>query len=690
MLVLTDATDRSSRRRRLDRAWQRFLRDGDVSDIRPEIARSWTRARDVYRIDPALRRAPLESRDALPRLREEDETFELAHPLLARLSARLRDAGHVLAYFDADGLMLSIGGDPATIAQLAEINLCPGARWREDVAGTNGSGTALADRRATEVFASEHFVEAWQPWTSAAAPVLAPGSGELVAVVQITGPWDTREPQGLVAAAALASAVEERLRARQEVRDELVRHAMRAARGSGEAVVAVDARGRVLQASDAARRRLTFEDGELPRAVRERLVLALRAGEPPGDEELFVEWPGPGDERRRLVCATVLHERRAAGALLHLAPPPSASGGRGARQRLTARYGFEEILGRSERLRAALDLAEIAARNDLPVVLHGESGTGKELFAQGIHAGGARAGAPFVALNCGAIPAALVESELFGYEPGTFTGAQREGKAGKFEEADGGTLFLDEVSDLPPQAQTALLRVLQESEVVRLGGSRRRNVDVRVVAATNRRLYDQVDAGRFRQDLYFRLNVLHVDIPPLRARSEDVPLLARAFLREAEERMGRNGLELSDAAKALLLAHPWPGNVRELKNVIMRAAAVVSGAQIGPADLRLAPVRGIAAPARVVDAAPPPVERPPEPPGPEERGARARRARRRARRVSLEHRADRDLARRLAQDALPAPAEVRHHAVDARGSRGPRSRCVDLARHGVTLGSGDA
>jgi transcriptional regulator of acetoin/glycerol metabolism len=618
MLVLTDATDRSSRRRRLDRAWQRFLRDGDVSDVRPEIARSWMRARDVHRIDPALRRAPLGAVDSLPRLRQEDEAFELARPLLARLSAQLQDAGHVLAYFDADGLMLSIGGDPATIAQVADINLCPGARWREDVAGTNGSGTALADRRAIEVFASEHFVEAWQPWVSAAAPVVAPGSGELVAVVQITGPWDTRDPQGLAAAAALASAVEERLRARQEVRDELVRHAMRSARSSGEAVVAVDVRGRVLQASDTARRRLSFEGGELPHAVRERLALALRGDEAAGDEELSLEWPGAGDERRRVACATVLHERRAVGAILQLAPPPAARP-RGARQRLTARYGFEAILGRSERLRAALDLAEIAARNDLPVVLHGESGTGKELFAQGIHAGGARAGAPFVALNCGAIPAALVESELFGYEPGTFTGAQREGKAGKFEEADGGTLFLDEVSELPPQAQTALLRVLQEAEVVRLGGSAPRRVDVRVVAATNRRLYDQVDAGRFRQDLYFRLNVLHVDIPPLRARSEDVPLLARAFLREAEERMGRNGLELSDAAKALLLAHPWSGNVRELKNVIMRAAAVVSGSWIGPADLRLAPVRGIAAPARV-DAAPPPVERPPEPPAPEGEG----------------------------------------------------------------------
>ena len=405
--------------------------------------------------------------------------------------------------------------------------------------------------------------------------------------------------------------MEERIRARQQVRDEVVRHAMRAARSGGEAMIAVDARGRVLQASDAARRRLSLDGGELPRAVRERLVSALHGPEAQGDEELSVEWPGTGDERRRVACAVVLHERRAAGAILHV-PSPRSRGARVARQRLAARYAFEQILGRSERLDAALHLAAIAARNDLPVVLHGESGTGKELFAHGIHAGGARAGAPFIALNCGAIPAALVEAELFGYEPGTFTGAQREGKAGRFEEADGGTLFLDEVSELPMQAQTALLRVLQEAEVVRLGGSAPRHVDVRVIAATNRRLYDQVDAGRFRQDLYFRLNVLHVDIPPLRARSEDVPLLARAFLREAEERMGRAGLELSDAAIAALAAHPWPGNVRELKNVMMRAAAVVTRSPIEPGDLKLAPVRA-AAPVRS-DTPPAPDEVRSEPP----------------------------------------------------------------------------
>jgi sigma-54 dependent transcriptional regulator, acetoin dehydrogenase operon transcriptional activator AcoR len=225
-------------------------------------------------------------------------------------------------------------------------------------------------------------------------------------------------------------------------------------------------------------------------------------------------------------------------------------------------------------------------------MISGESGTGKELFAQGIHAASPRAGKRLVALNCGAIPTSLIEAELFGYEPGTFTGGQREGKAGKLEEASGGTLFLDEVSELPPQAQTALLRVLQESEVVRLGGSRARPVDVRIVAATNRRLDDDVASGRFRNDLYFRLNVLSIPIPPLRDRPEDVPLLARHFLVEAEERIGRTGLDVSAAALEVLARHRWPGNVRELRNVILRAAAVVATPPIEPGDLLLSDLPG--------------------------------------------------------------------------------------------------
>jgi transcriptional regulator with PAS, ATPase and Fis domain len=234
-------------------------------------------------------------------------------------------------------------------------------------------------------------------------------------------------------------------------------------------------------------------------------------------------------------------------------------------------------------------------------VLTGESGTGKELFAQAIHAASARRAGPLVAVNCACIPASLLEAELFGYEAGTFTGARADGNVGKFEQADGGTLLLDEVSELSPQGQAALLRVLQEREVVRLGGSTPRPVDVRVVAASNRSLDAEIAAGRFRSDLYFRLHVLAVPVPALRERRDDVKLLAAAFLRDAEVQLGRSGLALSPQAVAALEAHGWPGNVRELRNAILSTAAtapsdVIEAAHL-PEAVRAASAGGGAAPA---------------------------------------------------------------------------------------------
>jgi transcriptional regulator with PAS, ATPase and Fis domain len=292
------------------------------------------------------------------------------------------------------------------------------------------------------------------------------------------------------------------------------------------------------------------------------------------------------------------------GAIVRVPAPAQGGAARAsrARARPSARYDLGRILGRSPSIQRALDLAQTAARNELAVILSGESGTGKELFAHAIHsASGRRAGA-FVAVNCGSIPAQLVEAELFGYEAGTFTGARREGNAGKFEDADGGTLFLDEVSELPMQAQTALLRVLQEKEVVRLGGSLPRRLDVRVVAATNKPLEEEIAAGRFRRDLHYRLNVFSIAVPPLRDRGDDVALLAQVFLAEAEAEVGRRGLTLADDAVAVLRAHRWPGNVRELRNVILRAAAIAPCDQISAADLLLDPALPAAAPAPVARA----------------------------------------------------------------------------------------
>jgi transcriptional regulator of acetoin/glycerol metabolism len=600
--LLPDPTKATEGTRALEQARDDVLAGRAVEGVRPEILRSWRRARDLYRVDPALRRAPGMGVDELVRRCDADETLAVAAPVLADFSARLRERGQVVLFLDGAGWMLSIGGDPRVVARVAEAGFLPGASWREEATGTNAAGTALAERRAVEVVGAEHWLDVARPWAAAAAPIFGPspspaGEAAPLAAIALAAARDARELPSAVTAAAIAAIVEERLRADAAVRDEVVRHALRAARAAGDALVAVDPSGALLAANEVARRRLGVER-ELPRELRERIAAALRAP-PSGEDEPSVEWPGAPADRRKLLCAPIRAfgraDGRVVGALLRMPPGPGLRVVRGSarpRGATAARYGFEDVLGASAPLRAAIELGRVAARNDLPVVIHGESGTGKELFAHGIHAESARADRPFVTLNCGAIPGPLVEAELFGYEAGSFTGAQREGRAGKLEEAHGGTLFLDEVSELSPQAQTALLRALQESEIIRVGGVAPRHVDVRIVAATNRRLADDVAAGRFRQDLFYRLHVLTIEVPPLRARADDVPILADAFLAEAEAKIGRSGLALTEAALDALARHPWPGNVRELRNVVLRAAATAAAPRIDVTDLLLVDLRG--------------------------------------------------------------------------------------------------
>jgi two-component system nitrogen regulation response regulator GlnG len=242
------------------------------------------------------------------------------------------------------------------------------------------------------------------------------------------------------------------------------------------------------------------------------------------------------------------------------------------------------LIGRSAAMQEVYRTIARVLSNDLSILVLGESGTGKELVAQAIHNLGARRNRPFVAINMGAIPRELVEAELFGYERGAFTGAVAR-TAGKFEQAQGGTLFLDEIGDMPMEAQTRLLRVLESGEVTPVGGSRPTRVDVRIIAATNQDLSTLIDAGRFRYDLYYRLNVVPIDLPSLRDRSDDVPLLARHFL-ELAAQDGLPRKSLSEDAAALLRVYHWPGNVRELKNLMQRLTVLARDTVIGPDLLR--------------------------------------------------------------------------------------------------------
>ncbi len=254
------------------------------------------------------------------------------------------------------------------------------------------------------------------------------------------------------------------------------------------------------------------------------------------------------------------------------------------RQKLTRQYRFHDIVSKNSKMQEALDLARRVSNLRSTVLIQGESGTGKELVARAIHNSGDRASKPFVAISCAALAESLLESELFGHEKGAFTGASQQ-KKGKFEQADGGTIFLDEIGDISPKVQVELLRVLQERCFYRVGGSEEIHVDARVIAASHVNLQQAVRDGKFRDDLFYRLNVVEIQIPPLRSRREDIPLLANYFVDRLSHELGRNINGIADSALKILLDYDWPGNVRELENALERAIVTAASNVLGQHDL---------------------------------------------------------------------------------------------------------
>ncbi|ACB86292.1 sigma-54 interaction domain-containing protein [Natranaerobius thermophilus] len=254
------------------------------------------------------------------------------------------------------------------------------------------------------------------------------------------------------------------------------------------------------------------------------------------------------------------------------------------RQIYSTKYSWDNIKTCSSKMEACKQNAKKAARTDLNVLITGESGVGKEIFAQAIHNESHRSDHPFIKVNCAAIPENLLESELFGYQGGAFTGASKEGKPGKFELADKGTLFFDEIGDMPKKMQAKLLRVIQEGEVERLGGQKEQEVDVRIIAATNKNLEELVATDDFREDLFYRINVLTLNIPPLKDRKEDIALLAEDFLYETKQEMGENK-QISQEAVEVLQKYDWPGNIRQLKNIIQRLAVNAETTVIEKSDI---------------------------------------------------------------------------------------------------------
>ncbi|MBS2021314.1 MAG: sigma-54-dependent Fis family transcriptional regulator [Deltaproteobacteria bacterium] len=566
---------------RVERSLQRLLRGEDeaaIVDVRPLVLDSWLRTQRAG-VDSALKRAPLVwTDDELESARERTEWLPVAVQAIYQQCHASLEAGHILTLFDEGGRMLSAEGDPEAREGLADINFRPGAQWTEDLVGTNGPGTALAMGRPVHVVGAEHFCEGWQNWHCAATPVRDPATGAIIAIVDISGFREKGHPHTLALATVIASAIEQRLLALDSERRVLLlqRFAELSGRWPGETLVAVDRTGALLASTKDTPQALT----QLSRSSRLRTLLDQAAGrvKSAGTPELQIALDGG----LFALCRPVFDGPALAGSCLVLQrpshSPSSRTPPRAARaQPNQTRYTLDDVLGTSPAIARALVLARAATQNTLPILITGESGTGKEVFAQGIHAGSARAQKAFVGVNCASLSRELIESEFFGYVGGAFSGARREGAIGKFEAADGGTLFLDEIAELSAEAQATLLRVLQEDEFVPVGGARPKPIDVRIIAATNRDLAACLRAGTLREDLFHRLNVLAIPLPALRERTVDLPVLAERFLQEALVDQAKSGLTLTPALLEAFARHAWPGNVRELKNLMRRLVALAQG-----------------------------------------------------------------------------------------------------------------
>jgi sigma-54 dependent transcriptional regulator, acetoin dehydrogenase operon transcriptional activator AcoR len=580
-------------------------------DVRPVVRDSWSRALSAG-IRADLPHAPLVlSKADLLVARERTDWLPLAEDAVSAQRGAYASGGHILALFDRAGRMLHHEGDPAALERLDAINFRPGALWAEHAVGTNGPGTALATGKPTHIVGAEHFCRGWQEWHCAAVPIRDRSTGDIQGAVDISGFREAAHPHTLVLAVAIAVAVEQMLVSRAMERRVRVlnRFAELTSRWPGDALVAVDGTGTLLTASSRAPAAL-HPFAPVPERLRTALVELVESFTGDAAREVWL----PSVEGRAVAhpvfdgatpigACLLIPERGRASARALVSGVPAARARTGPPGAAT-RHTLADLIGESPALRQAQRVAVAAASNTLPVLLLGESGTGKEMFAQGIHGASSRAARPFIAVNCAALPAELVESELFGYVGGAFSGARKEGSAGKFEAADGGTIFLDEVGELPLAAQAALLRVLEEGEVTRVGAARGAPVDVRVIAATNRDIRRALERGRFREDLYYRLGVLSVELPSLRERSADIPGLARHFLAAAEAELGRSGYAFAPQALDAMRAYPWPGNIRELRNLVWRTVALATEPVIGlddlPPEIRTAYVRG-EAPGRAED-----------------------------------------------------------------------------------------
>lgn len=509
-------------------------------------------------------------------LERKRELIEISKPFIEHLYGILKGSDFFTILTDENGCILNVIGDEKILQEAFAIRMIPGAYMDESHIGTNAMGLVLTGKKPVQISGEDHYIKAYHKWTCSAAPIMD-GNNNIIGVLDLTGYFDSVNLHTLGMVVAAVNAIEKMLEVNEYhkklVSAKIYIDTMVDSIPAG--IMTSDLKGNIKTLNRHIMELFGYSEEEMKQKKAydlfddwDNAVKTIENKDQFLDEDVFVHsrknvlqynlsmYPISDGDGKLEGIVYVFKETRKVRKLAN-----KIMGRR-------AIYTFDKIIGQNKEFLKTIDFAKQVADSKSTILIMGESGTGKEVFAQSIHNHSNRSNENFVALNCGAIPKNLIESELFGYDEGAFTGAKRSGHPGKFEIADGGTIFLDEIGEMPLDMQTRLLRVIEEGTVGRIGGTKEIVVDVRIIAATNKDLVEEVSRGNFRKDLFYRLNVLPIRLPSLKERKDDIPLLIDYFMERISRRINKRMLEIPEDYMKDLIEYSWPGNIRELENLI--------------------------------------------------------------------------------------------------------------------------
>ncbi len=515
-------------------------------------------------------------------LQANKEIIEVASPVIGNLYDMVHDSGFFIVLTDREGCILKLMGDDNVLKAAEELNMVTGAYMNEKSIGTNAMGTAIKENMPIQISAKEHFIHAYHKWTCSAAPIHF--ENEIIGSLNLTGYSTEVHPHTLGMVVAAVQSIERDL-SHEKLQKELVEAYLymdSIVNSISHGIVAVDMKGIIRHYNKTAQDMLYLEEKKQEHININKIIRVwpdIFEKISQGKSFMYEDVSFNRNTKYNISANPIFNTNNNAnntnntnkqliGVVLIINEIHAVMKLVNKYSNMISKYTFHDLIYKSNSMKKIVEFSKGVADSPSTILIQGESGTGKEVLAQAIHNQSSRANKPFIVINCGAIPKNLIESELFGYEEGAFTGAKRGGRTGKFELANGGTLFLDEIGEMPLDMQVNLLRVLQEGYINRVGGDKYVPIDVKIIAATNKNLIEQVNKGMFREDLYYRLSVIPIIMPPLRERKEDLQPLIEHFLRIKSSKLNKMIPHISQEQLEQIYSYEWKGNVRELENYI--------------------------------------------------------------------------------------------------------------------------